>query len=154
MTDTKTDDRAVIIVDMDDPYVSSLIKEEFGLYRSDKWRLVDARENGVDVQAEIGQAKHVFRWGEYENLDWDAIAAGKMSTMWYMNVSSSIFNVCHAVKYLKSEFCWRLITRASSTRASQEYCVVPHGTHLRFTARRSHVAKWSHPQGSDGSLNR
>lgn len=90
--------KGMLVIDMDDPYVSSLITEEFGL-RAHQWDVVrmppisstDAKDEMERqsmeelITKELGH-RPIFRWGEYERVDWDQVNAGRLSTLWYMNV--------------------------------------------------------------------
>lgn len=106
--------KGLLALDMDDPYVTELIKEEFSR-RTQSWEVTepitkrkigkrgddmaedaDVEECERDFDA-IGDAsstkcfvhaekgRPTFQWAEYERVDWDDISAGKCSTIWYMH---------------------------------------------------------------------
>ena len=104
--------KGLVVLDMDDPYVTALIKEEFAT-RASQWDLVHpaatiapsdedaktgARADPDEIEAAIAavvneavrEGRPVFQWGEYERVNWDLVQSGKQSTVWYMNVRTSV----------------------------------------------------------------
>lgn len=84
----------LFVLDMDDQYVSDLVRTEMSQHYSEKWSLYEPKQDPSDplltttqdgTYIPVNSQRHTIFYTEYETVDWDTIESNPnmMSSIWY-----------------------------------------------------------------------